>query len=265
MFVKNMKVWTSTRPTPVYIAECTPNGDIKCKSANPKINQQDEMVKSCDIFSFLKFGTYEHMVDLYENGTIYMNSIQFFRTFEDEKLRSDKFEGASSIRNLPSGTFEIKELNYAGEYISIQLFESYKEVLGNIYSMYCISSYHISDPIEFKVDSRNLAFGEACVMIENNPEFLRRITDKLEELGLKSRHDLVDYYDVNTKNGRLTLFDKPKEYEFQNEFRFYVERDSIEPLVIQIGSLRDIAKLHSTRNIIDGLALTHKEEIDNIR
>ncbi len=213
------------------------------------------MNKSCHIMCFLKFGEYENILDLYENGTIYMNSIQFFRTHKDDKLRSDKFEGVSSIKNFPSGKFEIKELNYSGEYISMQLFESFKEVVGNLYCLYCISSYHIPNPLDFRIDKRNLAFGDVCLMVENNPEFLKRVTNKLTELGLKFRHDPVDYYDVDKKNGKLTLFDKPKEYEYQNEFRFYVQTESTEPLKIQIGSLRDIAKMYSARDIINGLEL----------
>lgn len=219
------------------------------------------MNKSIYIKCFLKFGEQDHMLDLFENGTIYMNSIQFFRTLKDERLRSDRFEGVSNIRNYPSSKFEIKELKYYGEFISLQTFESYKDVIGNLYSLYCISSYHIPDPFSFRIDTKNLAFGKACVMIENNPEFLKRITNKLLEQGFKFRHNLVNYYDISKKNGSLTLFEKPKEYEFQNEYRFYVERQSTEPLIIKIGSLRDIAKLYKSKDIIHSLKMCPKHSI----
>ena len=39
---------------------------------------------------FLKLGSEENILDLFENGTIYMNTIEYFRKVEDEELRGDK-------------------------------------------------------------------------------------------------------------------------------------------------------------------------------
>lgn len=47
------------------------------------------------ILVFLKFGEEKHIKDLFHNGSIYMNPIQYFRQIEDEPLRSDIYEGAS--------------------------------------------------------------------------------------------------------------------------------------------------------------------------
>ncbi len=40
---------------------------------------------------FLKIGQEEHIKDLYENGTIYLNTIEYFRKIEDEELRGNKY------------------------------------------------------------------------------------------------------------------------------------------------------------------------------
>ena len=85
---------------------------------------------------FLKFGNEDNINDLLHNGTIYLNSIQNFRKIEDKQLRGDKYEGVLSIKNYPSGQFEIPSLNYKGDYLALHLFEKYEEVLGNIYSLY---------------------------------------------------------------------------------------------------------------------------------
>lgn len=45
-----------------------------------------EFMNAHTITMFLKFGAENHIKDLYYNGTIYMNSIQRFRKFEDGEL-----------------------------------------------------------------------------------------------------------------------------------------------------------------------------------
>lgn len=209
---------------------------------------------------FLKFGKEEHIKDLLENGTIYMNSIQFFRKFEDNGLRGDIYEGISELRNLPSGEFEIKSLNYKGKYVSFQIRESYEEVLGNIYSLYAISSFNIPNPLKFKINKKNKKFGTHCLLVKNNPEFLKRIEETLKKSGLKFRHGFVEYYDKDKMNGKINLFQKPKEYKYQNEFRFYVERESTEAIKIQIGDIRDIAEIYKIEDVVDGLTLGIKEK-----
>jgi hypothetical protein len=51
---------------------------------------------------FLKLGSEKNILDLFENGTIYMNTIEYFRKVEDEELRGDKYE--FDRRNLRFGT-----------------------------------------------------------------------------------------------------------------------------------------------------------------
>ncbi|WP_100616406.1 hypothetical protein [Confluentibacter citreus] len=207
---------------------------------------------------FLKFGELKYVNDLYENGTVFLNSIQHFRKLEDNGLRGDNYEGIIKLRNFPSGDFEIKSLNYKGKYISMQIRESYDEVVGNIYSLYAVSSQGFPNPLQFKIDNRNSEFGSHCLMIKNLPIFFKRIEQELNNSKLKFRHGFVKYYDARKTNGKITLFQKPLEYEHQKEFRFYVERDSIEPLILKIGSLKDIAEIYESNELIKGLELTLK-------
>jgi hypothetical protein len=62
------------------------------------------------IIFFLKLGSEENILDLFENGTIYMNTIEYFRKVEDEELRGDKYEGVSRVINSLPGTFKIQVL-----------------------------------------------------------------------------------------------------------------------------------------------------------
>jgi hypothetical protein len=202
------------------------------------------------IKTFLKFGSETNIQDLHENGTIFMNPIQYFRSFEDAELRGDKYEGISKIKNYPPGTFEIPALNFKGNYINIHLKTAFKEVLGNIYSLYCISSFTIPKPFEFSIDERVAGFGTHCLMIKNNIAFLSRIEKTLQKQNLKYRHGFVTYYDRYKINGEVTLFQKPHEFCYQNEFRFYAETNNTNPLKINIGSLKDIAQIAPTSEII---------------
>jgi len=213
------------------------------------------MKKNHTIVTFLKFGAEEHIKDLHRNGTIFMNPIQYFRTLEDEELRGDSYEGISKITNLPPGQFEIPAIGFKGNYLSIQLRESYETILGNIFSLYCISSHGWKRPKDFKFDERIKRFGSHCLVVKDNMTFLSRIKNELERLDLRCRHGFIEYYDKHTVNRTITLFEKPLEFEYQKEFRFYVERDSDQPFKFSIGSLTEIAEIHPTESILDTLEL----------
>jgi hypothetical protein len=213
---------------------------------------------------FLKFGQEEHINDLYHNGTIFMNSIQYFRKIEDGELRGDKYEGISKIKNYPPGQFEIPSLNFKGNYLALQIRESYDTVLGNIFSLYCVSSHGWINPTDFKIDEKIKKFGSHCLVIKDNEKFLSLIEDKLTELKTKYSHNFITYYDKNKVDRAITLFEKPLEFEYQKEFRFYVERQSDKPFSFSIGSLKDIAEMHESKDVVDTLELKVNERKDEL-
>jgi len=200
---------------------------------------------------FLKLGSEENILDLFENGTIYMNTIEYFRKVEDEELRGDKYEGVSKVINSLPGTFKIPGIDREFNYVKVHLKESYKEVLGNIYSLYAISSKGFPNPLDFKFDERNLRFGTHGVMIKDLPLFFNKIENELKKNNLKFNHGFVDYYDKEEVSREITLFEKPLEFEHQKEFRFYVENDKIKPIKIQIGRMKDYAEILKIEDILE--------------
>ena len=200
---------------------------------------------------FLKLGSEENILDLFENGTIYMNTIEYFRKVEDEELRGDKYEGVSKVINSLPGTFKIPGIDREFNYVKVHLKESYKEVLGNIYSLYAISSKGFPNPLDFKFYERNLRFGTHGVMIKDLPLFFNKIENELKKNNLKFNHGFVDYYDKEEVSREITLFEKPLEFEHQKEFRFYVENDKIKPIKIQIGSMKDYAEILKIEDILE--------------
>lgn len=200
---------------------------------------------------FLKFGSEANILDLYENGTIYMNTIEYFRKVEDGGLRGDSYEGVTRIINSLPGTFKIAGIDREFNYIKAHVKEQHKEIIGNIYSLYAVSSKGFPNPIDFELDVRNLRFGTYCLMIKDLPYFFRKIKKELKRNNYKFHHNFVDYYDKDEVNDKITLFEKPLEFEYQKEFRFYVEDYGMKPIKIQIGSLKKYAEMFKSEDILE--------------
>ena len=88
-------------------------------------------------------------------------------------------------------------------------------------------------------------------MIKDLPLFFNKIENELKKNNLKFSHGFVDYYDKEEVCREITLFEKPLEFEYQKEFRFYVENDKIEPIKIQIGSMKDYAEMFKIEDILE--------------
>jgi hypothetical protein len=200
---------------------------------------------------FLKLGNEENILDLFKNGTIYMNTIEYFRKVEDGELRGDKYEGGSRIVNSLPGTFKIKGIDREFNYIKMHLREAHNEVIGNIYSLYAMSSKGFPNPLDFEFDKRNLRFGTHCLMIKDIPYFFKKIEKELQKNNYKFHHNFVDYYDKDEVNRKITLFEKPLEFEYQKEFRFYVEDYGMKPIKIQIGSLKKCAEIFKIEDLLE--------------
>jgi len=202
------------------------------------------------ILTLLKFGEENNIMDLYENGTIYLNTIDHFRKLENDELRGDKYEGVSQIRNSFPGSFFIPSINRAVKYQRIHLLKSHEITLGNLYCLYGVSSKGFPNPLDFEIDTRNSQFGSQCLLIKNNPYFLNRIITTLKTKGYNVFTGFVEYYNKDQINRSVTLFEKPIEFEYQKEFRIYVENDRNEPIVINIGNLKDYSQIIKMEDIL---------------
>lgn len=203
----------------------------------------------------LKFGEKSHIMDLYENGTIFMNPIEHFRHIQDGGLRGDDYEGLISVKNYSEGMIEIPSFNFKGRFKSLHLKEFHTHVLGNIFSFYIVSPETFPNPLEFVIDPKMKGFGSHCLLVYNKDEFINKVKRCLSDKKLKYNCDYVSYYDKNLISRSLTPFQKPNDFVFQKEYRFYVQSESLEPLIFKIGNLKEIAGVYDTELIIDGLRL----------
>lgn len=215
-----------------------------------------------NIHCFIKFGNKSAIQDLFENGTIYCNPIEYFKNLED-KFRGDNYEGVRYIKNYPPGHFKMtisgKEIDHNFKYFNFHLKGAYEKSLGNIYSLYCLSSKNLRGDKPFTIDKRIKSFGDTALLIKDNPKFLNLIEHQLEKKRLHYIHGFVKYYNKHLYTGPIDVFNKPNEYSYQHEFRIYIKRRSDEPLIINIGNLKDIAEIYPANEFVDTFEASEKK------
>ena len=201
------------------------------------------------IFSFLKFGSEKNSRDLYENGTIYFNTIDYFQILEEQELRGDNYEGTTVINNY----HEYENVKYQIKFqdreepieihpTELHVREYMTETLGNLYSLFSIKTPDIFVE-NYQIDKRVKKFGDYFVMIKDLPRFLENIYSTLTNLKISYKSGVVRYYDKKRVNGEITFFDKSLEYEYQKEFRIFIVNKKNNPFSIKIGSLEEYAEL----------------------
>lgn len=214
------------------------------------------------IFALLKFGKENNIYDMYNNGTIFMNTIEYFRKTEDNNLRGDKYEGVSKIKNtgkskvIMIGADDVnKGKKIELDVLNIHIKEGYSQIAGNIYSLYSISLSKIKDnPSIWTIDNKINDFGTHCLLIKGKEDieiFLSKIGEELSKQNVSYETDIVSYYDTKLVNKDITLFEKPMEFEWQKEFRIYAKRNSIEPLKLNIGNMEKYSQILLTKDMLN--------------
>jgi hypothetical protein len=207
------------------------------------------------IITLIKLGREKDIMDLYENGTIYLNPIDYFRKNEQDSDKGDDYEGVSKIENLPAGELQIflkgKPLvNRKLRYEKFHIRESYPDVLGNIYSFYSITSKDLDkNNGDFIPDKRLKDLGSHFLLIFDLSKFFDMLKSSFNDSGFKYKMGFVNYYDKENYNGQLTVFHKPDNFSYQNEFRIYLPNESIIPMIITIGSLKEISNIYDSTNV----------------
>lgn len=206
------------------------------------------------------------------NGNLYMNTINYFRKYEEEAKGNigDKFEALTGWMHPHEFRFEI-EVN------GVKITLNPDDIVGPITTsmkihdhanVFCMTHLHshdvdmgnIKSDEEYELvkryftlpeDVRNL--GEYMVVITKPMEFVgralaegKRLLQSKEASDYQSKQ--VIYYDEAEKslmldNSRDAPFYKQSLYAHQNEYRLCLTRDNPDdkPYVMHIGDLRDIS------------------------
>ena len=96
-----------------------------------------------------------------------------------------------------------------------------------------------------------MEFGDTCLYIQDADTFISRVKRALDEKGLKYYYGMVRYYNYKEFSGHAGIFHKSNKFEYQNEFRFYVENKTNKPLLLNIGSIEDIATKLSSKSLME--------------
>jgi hypothetical protein len=189
--------------------------------------------------TLVKFGRYENLCQLRDQGLLYMKSLQYFKKIEDEDLRGDKYEGVAEIKRGTSGTVTPK--NNPGSPYIVRRWEirwdlpHYKNI--NIFCMCAVRPSMGS----FPVNKRNFRFGDHALILTKPQEFIDRISSQLKSQNINHKANLVEYFN-NDYVGEVGPFRKPINFAYQSEWRLacYSGHDK-ELNDICIGNIKDIS------------------------
>jgi len=210
------------------------------------------IVDTIGTVGFIKIGEEQNMKSLLERGLLFCNSIKFFREIESphENLIADKSEGSINSINVKPQQFEffIGEKKLTVKFACIRKYQFYEPILeDHIYCLFSMRSNNI-DKANF-INAEISRFGDSAFVITDVAEFMNRVDSALKELNVKFERDHVKYYDKKSDHNKLTVFDKPNEYEPQNEYRLYIKGQKTKTFSFEIGNLKDVALIINSVNL----------------
>jgi len=190
--------------------------------------------------TLIKFGLQKHLLQLQEEGLLYMNNLPYFWGIEDGELRGDPFDCNARIERgpkigltLPDG----KEVFMEGTW-TLRMPPSEPDKI-NLFCMYALRPLAEGS---FPVDAKNLRFGEHALVLINRNEFMLRIESVVKSQRIKAQAGLVEYVDDCYK-GELGPFRKLTKFSYQSEWRLVCLDGPGGPREIRIGSIRDISAI----------------------
>jgi hypothetical protein len=199
---------------------------------------------------FLKFGRDCDITQLQEQGLVYCNTVNFFKDLVDDDMRGDEFETATLIGTRQDLVLEIWPVDKPTEITRIatsKLVNHVTSPVGNLYCLYAVDATKMILGEKFYIDERLKEKSESFLIIKDVPTFLRRLHTALDKMKYYWEHHMVEYVDFSNYYGERTNFQKNKMYEYQNEFRVFIQNDKFEIIQVEIGNISDISiKLSSS-------------------
>jgi hypothetical protein len=188
--------------------------------------------------TLIKFGQQDHLLQLQNEGLLYMNHLPFFWEIEDEELRGDPCDCVAEVARGPKIGFTLadgKEVFMEGKW-TLRMPPPQPEKI-NIFSMYSLRPLAENT---FPFDDKNFRFGEHALLLIKPSGFMRRIELSLKSQRIIANADLVEYVD-DEYAGKVGPFRKFKKFSYQSEWRLVCLDGPGGPRKIHIGSIQDIS------------------------
>lgn len=229
--------------------------------------------------TFVKVFSREEYRNDFLNGKLYMNTIEYFKNYEEETNSNiaDKNEALIAWLQPNDITVQLQlgdtEIELSSKDFAAPLTVSISA--HNNCNIFCLTYLHgkdidIDSPFDsatlkilqncFILDERISELGEFAVLIQ--PEiFLERVRKSVDDLvnnkaivaGISKP---VTYYDEEKSSLSLNLhteavFHKQSKYSHQSEFRICIFRNNApgEPFILNVGNLRDISQVIDTKDL----------------
>lgn len=188
--------------------------------------------------TLIKFGRHEHLLQLQNEGLLYLNNLPYFWNIEDEVLRGDPLDCIAEVARGPKVTIPLpngKEFLLSGKW-ELKIYPPEPEK-KNIFCMYALR------PIigSFPVDEKSLQLGEYALVLLDRDKFIRRLESNLisQKINFEGAN-LVEYVD-DEYTGKIGPFKKISKFAYQSEWRLVCLDGPGGPRKIQIGSIQDIS------------------------
>ncbi|WP_172250698.1 hypothetical protein [Saccharibacillus deserti] len=222
------------------------------------------MSEPVKIYVLLKFGERRFM-EKFRRGQLHFQCLSAFKNQEkDEAGRNDPFEAASAIYN--PGSYKIyvggKPLEDVEGPIVLQENEADRQYSLSLYGVTNESlQRHVQGEQESLIHPWNEKFGDYAVVITHPKEFRNRIDAACRKKGFGLRGGMVAYHEVENFTGKWGYFRKPKEYEYQSEYRLLLDLENREEdHLLEIGDLSDISEIGAYRELIPGILAKIRQE-----
>jgi hypothetical protein len=200
------------------------------------------------VHGILKVGRYEHMKAFLDKGEMYFNTVEYFRKTESNQERFDENEGAESIEQInwvklqavDGSIYEFHRNDTKSiKLLSANLLTFEEKPKGNIFSCTAITPDTIRNN-KF-LDARLRQFGDTMIIIKSPSVFIERVSNVLKNNNLDFLIGLVSYYNPKIKEGKLSVFTKRNSLSYQNEIRIWIKQHTNKPIIINIGSMKELS------------------------
>lgn len=177
------------------------------------------------------------------DGNLYLNTCAFFGTVDNnDSTRFDPHDGADFCQQVT----EVAIQDEHGNWLPIPIIGPVTARNSGSEKLNILCMYTITDRPDDTFDPKNLSFGDVAIVIDNLPEFLRRIDKAALAEGKQVARSPVQYFDERTYDGVMGPFRKYQRHAYQNEFRFVFTNGPGTVTHLKIGDIRDIT--HSIRS-----------------
>lgn len=211
-----------------------------------------------------KFQNKEIINDLYQNGTIFMNTINFFHNCENE-VKRDQNENITHLLQIKKGHKLLINGHVLhpveGTHFKMYIPDDDKHKFTHIFSMaglYSNDIYNVNDKV---LDKKLFEHGKYILIIHNVKTFIKLFSQAIDAFINREKcystffTNIVEYINPENYDGEMGSFRKLNYYKHEKEWRIGVCCPSkySKPLILTLGSLKNIStvfKIESIKNIV---------------